>query len=383
MKISIIGSGFAGLSSALFLCRHKLNTITLYDKFDKVQTVGAGILIQPSSMEILKKLDLYDQLLKNGEKVYYLEGINHRGRQVFLTSYNDYAPESFGIGIHRSVLFNSLYDKCQMQSNIKFKLNQEITSLADIRDTSDLLIVANGSHSNLREQVPIKQSYQLYPYGCLWTTIQEDDIAQNQLCQYLKYSQEMFGILPSGINDDRKRIVSVFWSLPIRLKNIHSMENILEAMKFYLNPEKNYFLEKLKQANYSFAISADVYMQQYHHENIIFLGDAAHGMSPQLGQGANMAFIDSYFLDKVLTDNNYNIELALKNYTQLRKKHLKFYSQASKFLTPLYQSDQEFYGRFRDLLFTISKQMKFSRKISSQILCGKRTSWIRNKEIEY
>jgi 2-polyprenyl-6-methoxyphenol hydroxylase-like FAD-dependent oxidoreductase len=96
-----------------------------------------------------------------------------------------------------------------------------------------------------------------------------------------------------------------------------------------------------------------------------------------------MAFIDSYFLDKVLINNNSNIELALNNYTQLRKKHLKFYSQASQFLTPLYQSDREFYGRFRDLLFTIAKQMNFSRKISSEILCGKRTSWIRNKEIQY
>jgi 2-polyprenyl-6-methoxyphenol hydroxylase-like FAD-dependent oxidoreductase len=361
-----------------------LNTITLYDKFDKVQTLGAGILMQPSSMEILKKLDLYDELIKNGEKVYYLEGINHRGRQVFLTSYNDYAPDCFGIGIHRSVLFNSLYNKCKMQSNIKFELNQEIKSLADLRSTCDLLIVANGSHSNLREQIPIKQSYKLYPYGCLWTTIEDDEIVQNYLCQYLKYSQEMFGILPSGINDNLKRIVSVFWSLPIRLKATYSMEEILKAMRFYLNEKNAYFFEKLKQANYSFAIYADVYMKKYHHENIVFIGDAAHGMSPQLGQGANMAFIDSYFLDKVLiNNNNSNIELALKNYTQLRKKHLRFYTQASQFLTPLYQSDQELYGRFRDLLFTISKQMKFSRKISSQILYGKRTSWIRNKEIEY
>jgi 2-polyprenyl-6-methoxyphenol hydroxylase-like FAD-dependent oxidoreductase len=41
-------------------------------------------------------------------------------------------------------------------------------------------------------------------------------------------------------------------------------------------------------------------LEEYHHDNIIFIGDAAHGMSPQLGQGANMTFIDSYFLDKIL-----------------------------------------------------------------------------------
>jgi 2-polyprenyl-6-methoxyphenol hydroxylase-like FAD-dependent oxidoreductase len=327
-------------------------------------------------------LNLYEQLIINGEKVYHLAGTNHRNRQVFLTSYKDYAPDCFGIGIHRSVLFKSLYDQCRLQPNIKFELNQEITSLTDLKATNDLLIVANGSHSSLREQIPIKQSYQLYPYGCLWTTIEDEDIARNQLCQYLKYSQEMFGILPSGINDHLKRIVSVFWSLPIRLKTTYSMEEILEAMKFYSNEKNIYFFDKLSQASYSFATYADVYMQKYHHENIVFIGDAAHAMSPQLGQGANMALIDSYYLDKLLANNN-NIQLALQNYTQIRKKHLRFYTQASKFLTPLYQSDQEFYGRFRDLLFTISKQIKFSRRMSSQILCGKRTSWLRNKEIEY
>ena len=193
----------------------------------------------------------------------------------------------------------------------------------------------------------------------------------------------MFGILPSGINEHSKRIVSIFWSLPIRLKTTYSIEEILERMKFYLCPENKNFYEKLQYANYSFGIYADVYMKNYHYDNIVFIGDAAHGMSPQLGQGANMAFIDSYFLDKFLTENNNSIELALNNYSQLRRKHLKFYTQASQFLTPLYQSDREFYGRLRDLMFTISKQMKFSRKMSSQILCGKRTSWIMNKEIQY
>ena len=53
-------------------------------------------------------------------------------------------------------------------------------------------------------------------------------------------------------------------------------------------------------------------MQEYHYENIVFIGDAAHAMSPQL-------------------------------------------------------------------LFTISKEIKFS----SQILYGKRMSWFQNKETEY
>ena len=108
------------------------------------------------------------------------------------------------------------------------------------------------------------------------------------------------------------------------------MEQVLGAMKYYLTDKDRDFVQKLEQAHYSFAVYADVFMQRYHHENILFIGDAAHGMSPQLGQGANMAFIDSYFLDKVLTNSKHGIDLALTNYTEVRRKHLRFYSQASK-----------------------------------------------------
>ena len=238
MRINIVGSGFAGLSSALFLSRHKLNKITLHEKFDRVQTVGAGILIQPSAIEILKKLDLYEPLVAHGEKINYLQGMNHRGREVFLTSYSDYAPDCFGVGIHRSSLFKALYAKCSMESNIEFRHNQEITSLADLQSRSDLLIVASGSHSSLREQVPIRQSCRVYPYGCLWTTIEDEHIAPHYLRQYLRHSQEMFGILPSGINERGKRIVSVFWSLPVRARQTYTKDEILQAMKCSLEERR-------------------------------------------------------------------------------------------------------------------------------------------------
>lgn len=379
MKIAIIGCGFAGLSSALFLSENATHKITIFDKFNSAQTVGAGIMIQPSSIAVLKKLGLYDLLVSKGEKVYSLQGINHKKKKVFQTDYKDYQENCFGVGIHRSILFEALYSKCQDQNNIEINLGQEIDNIQQYQQQYDLVIIANGSHSTLRKQLPIKQTYKLYPYGCVLASVNDETTAINKLQQYVYYSKEMFGLLPSGIKNGRRQL-SIFWSLPITQKETYSKEKMLEAMAKHHNDP--ILLEKIKNAQFIFAVYADVWMQSFNYKNVVVIGDAAHGMSPQLGQGANMALIDSYMLSQTITNyNGKNLEQLLEQYTIMRKPHIKFYAQASKFLTPLFQSDSVSYGLVRDYIFSYSQKLKLSRQFSSRILCGRKTSWLLNKEI--
>lgn len=377
MNIAIIGCGFSGLASALFLSEKENANITIFEKFCEVKAVGAGVTIQPSSMHVLKKLGLYDDLLKNGEKIFDLFGTNHKGKKVFHTSYVDYEKDGFGIGIHRSELFNLLYKKALTKDNIKIVLNSEIQNIEVLKSQYDLVIIANGTNSELRKNLPIKQKCHAYPYGCIWTTIEHESGAPNQLQQYVKYSQEMFGILPSGIQNN-KRLLSIFWSLPVRQKDNYSKTEVLANMKKY-NISLD-LMSKIESANFTFASYNEVWMKAYHHDNVVVIGDAAHGMSPQLGQGINMGLIDAYILNKCLELDN--VAKSLECYTKTRKPHLNFYRQASNFLTPLFQSDNWHYGWARDCLFTISQKLSFSRVMSSHILYGKRISWWSKKELK-
>lgn len=375
MKIAIIGCGFAGLSSAIFLSQ-KSHEVSIFDKFSIPTSVGAGILLQPSAQIVLEHLDIYSEILKYSEKIHLIRGINQNKKEVFLTQYKYYNEQVFGLGLQRQTLFDVLYKKC-LTLNIKFNFNHEIKEISEL-NSFDFIIIANGTHSNLRKELPIEQSYKPYPYGCLWNKTLSS-YSPNQLSQFLHSSKEMFGVLPSGINSNNERVVSLFWSIKNNTK--YDMQYIFEKMAFFLGDNEKTFSEHISRQSFNFAHYADVWMKKYNYKNFVVIGDAAHAMSPQLGQGANMALLDSYFLSSLLNENN--LEYSLELYSKLRKNHTKFYSQASKFLTPLFQSDSNLNGILRDYIFYISKQIPFSNKINSQILCGKRTSWFYNKEIKY
>ena len=76
--------------------------------------------------------------------------------------------------------------------------------------------------------------------------------------------------------------------------------------------------------------------------------DAAHATSPQLGQGCNLALIDAATLCDAI-DAADALPDALAAYTRARRPALNFYQRATRWLTPLFQSDEPAFGVARDL----------------------------------
>ncbi len=115
----------------------------------------------------------------------------------------------------------------------------------------------------------------------------------------------------------------------------------------------------------------DVVMTQFGQGRIGVIGDAAHAMSPQLGQGANMALLDAWAFSQSLrqAQKNQNIDWPLlwQHYHQFRGSSTQFYQFLSRLLTPLYQSDHWWAGGLRDLVFLgCIKFLIFEKKWPSQ-----------------
>lgn len=57
-NIAIIGAGTAGLATAILLARQDID-VTLFEKVERLQPVGAGLLLQPAGLAVLSIWEFY------------------------------------------------------------------------------------------------------------------------------------------------------------------------------------------------------------------------------------------------------------------------------------------------------------------------------------
>ncbi|HPI96719.1 MAG TPA: NAD(P)/FAD-dependent oxidoreductase [Gammaproteobacteria bacterium] len=393
-KIAIIGAGTAGLATALFLSRHSYR-IDLYEEVEKLQAVGAGLLLQPQGLYVLNQLGLLSEIISNGSIIESLQGRNHRNKFVMDFHYEDLNKNLFGIGIHRGKLFESLYKNVK-RLDIHWRLGEKVLKVNQTSDKAeviieksttdyDLIVIANGTRSDLTHNLNIKHKFKPYPWGALWK-IFDDENQQFQRILDQKYikAHTMLGMLPTGINPNTtKPCVSFFYSLKKSLYQHWKNMDINQWKNQVLNiwPELECFINTIQSHNdLTFATYADHVMQKWHDGKIVVIGDAAHAMSPQLGQGANMALTDAYCLYQVL-QRHFDISQALQNYSVERKKHLKYYQWASRFLTPLFQSNSLLGAWFRDLTFPPMKYVPIAKKHALLTLFGVKPSLFGSRPI--
>jgi salicylate hydroxylase len=98
--IAVAGCGPAGLGAALLLHRAG-HRVTLFERFDRPQPLGSGLMLQPTGLAVLDRLGLATRVVAAGARISRIYGRCVTGRTVLDARYGDLAaPRAFGLGIH-------------------------------------------------------------------------------------------------------------------------------------------------------------------------------------------------------------------------------------------------------------------------------------------
>jgi 2-polyprenyl-6-methoxyphenol hydroxylase-like FAD-dependent oxidoreductase len=382
LDVAIVGYGSAGQAAAVLLARDG-HRVEVFERAPEPGPVGAGLLLQPTGLQVLWKMGLLPQALAHGAVVGRLYGETPGGSAVMDMRYEELDARLFGLGMQRGALF-ALLDHARDPSVTLHcataigSVDHETGRLHDQRGARhgpfDLVIVADGSASSLRAQVATPAIDRPYPWGALWCLLPRDDWPwPDQLRQRYLRARRMVGLLPVGTRPgDATPRLSFFWSLPTadfdrwHSHGVPAWTQEVAALWPALGERLHGIRDctQLLRASYR-----DTVLRRWYRGRSVLMGDAAHSMSPQLGQGVNMALMDALALREALREQR-DVASALVQYQSLRSRHVALYHFWSRWLTPLFQSERDRLARLRDLAFLPLGRVPGGREHMLRVLSG-------------
>lgn len=362
LHIAVVGCGFAGAAAALLLDRDG-HRVTVFEAVAEPGPIGAGIVIQPTGAQVLAELGLLSEIRARAAVIERLRCQNHNDRQVFSLAYARLPGANgqlTGLGVHRGVLFETLFQAvkrstidvhCGVMITDRNATGQLVDDAGRHHGKFDLVVVADGARSELHHLVGGSVRSPRYPYGALWavaphaTDIGAPDFGP-ELFQRVRDTAQMMGFLPTGMGPaslgDDTPLMSFFWSIAARDIPAWRATDLerWRAQAIALDPRAAHVLRDVRtHDDLLFAAYHDTVMRRWDFGDMVFIGDAAHAMSPQLGQGTNLALTDASVLARTLRSRGSDsLADSLASYTRARRRHTRFYQFASRWLTPFFQS---------------------------------------------
>jgi 2-polyprenyl-6-methoxyphenol hydroxylase-like FAD-dependent oxidoreductase len=333
-KALVIGGGIGGLATAIALRRVGIDAIT-FERVGDLRRVQVGGLytLWFTGVRALQQLDLADRLEKIGTPVQRVEMRTWLGNVITTVPVEELSRDlgTPAVAIMRADAHRLLAEEASTVSDVRAGAEcsgffQDTTGVtATFADGSeehgDFLVAADGIDSVIRRQA-LGGSAMRYPgYGHWYGFIDVErpvlpvgtlrflhgsgarfaffHLNEQRLCWWCMFNapQSTSGAADTAAADEKPKLLQRFggWH--------HDVQRTLEAT----SPERIRRRDTLDRAP----------VKRWGEGRITLLGDAAHPMTFNLGQGASSALNDAVVLASCLRDKS-DIETALRSYEEQR-----------------------------------------------------------------
>lgn len=364
---TIIGGGIAGLTTALALKKKGIGC-TIIEAAPGFKPVGAGIVLAVNAMRAYRQLGIYDELLAAGNRVEQISIYDNRGRTINRT----FTPGVEGLtnlAIHRAELHRVLLEQLGDTPILTGRRSRDIEETGSgyrvhfaegFTVDAPHLIVAEGIHSPIRRKMVPASRIRYSGYTC-WRGVADNTLLNIHESSETWGPKGRFGMVPIGEN-------KVYWfackNAPPndpRMKVLGTAD-LLQLFGDYHPP----IADILRTTPESQVIWSDISdlepMDRYAFGNLLFIGDAAHATTPNMGQGACQAIEDAMVLAQCLEETPVVAE-AFRAFEQKRLKRTHFIVKQSWQLGKLAQMENPLLSRLRNLAIRSIPQRVFQRQV--------------------
>jgi 2-polyprenyl-6-methoxyphenol hydroxylase-like FAD-dependent oxidoreductase len=304
----IAGAGIAGLTAAASLAQAGWS-VRIHERGSELREIGAGIFMWENALRVLEAIGAYDDAIGDGERNQYWEirdehsrllqsGWMMEGARLYtvLRSKLHKALANAAISAGVEVVTNSRVAGATAEGELVLESGQ--------RFKADLIVGADGVNSAVRNSMGLTKKFTDLGDGCgryLIPRRLDDDLSGKSL-EYWDGGRRV-GIVPAD-----KDFIYVYACCPASdtAGRVSPADHTTWSKSF---PELRSYIERITD-NGRWAGFADVTCTSWSRGRVAIIGDAAHAMSPNLGQGAAVSMQSGYLLAKELGRSN-NVQAAL------------------------------------------------------------------------
>ncbi|KFG01881.1 salicylate 1-monooxygenase [Streptomyces scabiei] len=333
-RIAIVGGGIGGLAAGAFLRRAGL-TVTVYEQAPALTEVGAGLVMAPNAVRLLRRLGVMDQFLRRAVPLDW--GWEFRrwadGSVLSVEKLSGVCERLYGertYVVHRADLLDSLRAAVPSEwvrlgarcTAVDARKDAVSLRFADgSQDEADIVIGADGVHSVVRSAVT-EPAPPTYSGICAFRTIVSAQAAPDFALRraqtlwlgpgrhFVHYpvaggqAVNVVAFAPAGDYTDES------WSTTATIEAFHAEfadwdPRVTELITAGGLPGRWAMLDRAP-------------LRRWSRGRITLLGDAAHPMFPLYAQGAAQSIEDAATLARCLAAYANDPEQALKQYEAAR-----------------------------------------------------------------
>lgn len=395
MRVLILGGGIGGLGLALGLGRRGV-ACEVHERTREYKAAGAAITLWPNGLEALRRLDggaCFRQVLAAGWRISTSSIRRPDGRVMSITPVGA-ACEAHGlpaIAIHRAnlqgALLGALGEPPRMERRCVRVRTEHHSGIAEFADgttlRADLVVGADGLHSVARSHVTDASEAPRSLGFALWRgTCELDHASLRAGHAFETWADEVrpgCGVRFGMVQIDERRAAwyaAVDGEFGAGSGSIHDAwehvrQQLLRAFEGWHDP-----IEAALRSTAACDVACTPILDRpvppaWVRGRVVLLGDAAHPMTPDLGQGACSAIEDAADLAERLegieAGDGIALPAALAGYVQARRGVCERRSRMSRRLTGLAQARSRTVRAARDVVTRLTPGRLLRRALARSV----------------
>ena len=364
MRVLIAGGGIGGLAAAVALARRGIEA-EVWERSAEYRAIGAGITISVNAMAALAEIGLAEAVLAAGVRLGDGDLRDPRGRRLSVMPLEamERAVGIPSVGIHRGALQDVLLDAV---GRARVHTGSPVGGFTDHGDrvtmhlerggeaVGDVVVGADGLRSAVRAQILDDGPPRYSGYTCWRGLADVDPTALGLRCFFEAWGRgERFGGIP--VSDD-----CFFWYVAADAPagGVDAPGAALAALTERFCGWAEPVPTLLRSTRADRVIRNDICDRppaaRWGEGRVTLLGDAAHPMTPNMGQGACQALEDAVVLadrlSRAAAADGASPVSGLRAYERARRRRARFFVDASWRVGRFAQAAGPVTARARDAL---------------------------------